>query len=637
MSEHSAEHYRSLFEAMPHGLACGHVLVDGPAPHDFVFVEVNHAFTTLTGFHDVVGKKVSEVVPGIRETHAALLGRLSEVALDGAPARFEVHLRARDVWFSVAAHCSAPGHFVAMFEPTTEPWVAAARLAGERREHELILDSINVGIVMLVDRKQLWVNRWMEEFSGYTNAEMVGESTRMYYPSDEAFEEFGRVATRVMADGRPFETDVELRRKDGTAVWVKYNGRWVDPAYRSKGILAVVSDKTAQRHADEALRASEARFRNLFESHSAVMLLVDPRSGEVIDANPAAASFYGHERAVLRTMNIRAINLMSPEQVAHSMADAAQTKQNTFVFPHRLADGSVRTVEVSSSLVEVEGRRLLFSIVQDITERARAQQALQELNSSLEGRIKAAVGELRAKDRVLIAQSRQAAMGEMIGNIAHQWRQPLNALGLILSNLSDAARFDELDVVAVKEAVASSKRLIQSMSQTISDFGNFLRPDRERVRFSSRAQIGETCKLIEASLRGSSIRLAVEAGPDLTLLGFPNEYAQVLLNLIANAREAILAAHSEGGAGTITLRLSMRDGLGCVTVEDDGGGIRPDVLERIFEPYFSTKKNGTGIGLYMSRQIVQSSMGGRLEARNVPGGAAFDVLTPLAEAAPEPG
>jgi PAS domain S-box-containing protein len=262
---------------------------------------------------------------------------------------------------------------------------------------------------------------------------------------------------------------------------------------------------------------------------------------------------------------------------------------------------------------------------------AGKQQQLEEINRSLGENISKAVSEIRQKDQVMIAQSRQAAMGEMIGNIAHQWRQPLNALGLLLANIKDAYDFNELDSDYLNSAVADGNRLVQKMSVTINDFRNFFNPGKEQVVFSARQQISEAIALVAASFKNDNIRIHLEASPDLRLFGFPNEYSQVLLNLLSNARDAMKA--SGAVSGLIRINLAERDGQGCVTVTDSGGGIRAESLDRIFEPYFSTKERGTGIGLYMSKMIIERNMQGSIAARNVEGGAEFTILTPLAKPA----
>jgi signal transduction histidine kinase len=204
----------------------------------------------------------------------------------------------------------------------------------------------------------------------------------------------------------------------------------------------------------------------------------------------------------------------------------------------------------------------------------------------------------------------------------------------LIANARDAARHGELDQAAVEEAAADANRLIQKMSTTISDFRDFLTPGKRKTVFSARAVIVETLRLLDASYRHDGVAIVLEGDADVSLLGFPNEYSQVVMNLLSNARQAILA--SKVTAGRITLRLETREDLGCLVLRDNGGGIPEAVVGRIFEPYFSTRPSGSGIGLTMSRQIVEQSMGGRLEARNVEGGAELTVLVPLAPAPTDP-
>ncbi len=251
---------------------------------------------------------------------------------------------------------------------------------------------------------------------------------------------------------------------------------------------------------------------------------------------------------------------------------------------------------------------------------------LEASNSSLQLRIDSAISELRQKDQVMISQGRQAAMGEMIGNIAHQWRQPLNALAMVLGNIKSAYQYNELTAEYIDKTVESGNRLIQKMSATINDFRNFFRPEKEKRLFPVREQIHHAIELIADGLSSQNVTIQLNAPFELMLNGFPNEYSQVLLNLFGNARDAI----KESGVvdGTITICLYERDAEVCTSISDNGGGIPHDVIDKIFEPYFSTKQMGTGIGLYMSKMIIERSMDGTIEARNTDGGAEFIIVTP---------
>lgn len=251
-----------------------------------------------------------------------------------------------------------------------------------------------------------------------------------------------------------------------------------------------------------------------------------------------------------------------------------------------------------------------------------------KINSELEQRVAEATAKSREKDHLLIQQSRLALMGEMINNIAHQWRQPLNALALLLSNIKEANEFNELDDDYLEKAIANGHRFIQKMSTTINDFRDFFRADKESGPFSALDQINDAVAIVDASFKNSNITIDLQADCNLRLRGYPNEYSQVMLNLLVNAKEAIQLRHID--KGLVRICFEQVGDRGRATVTDNGGGIPVEILDKIFEPYFSTKEMGTGIGLYMSKVIIEHNMHGRLSAKNIDDGAEFIVDVPLA-------
>lgn len=254
-------------------------------------------------------------------------------------------------------------------------------------------------------------------------------------------------------------------------------------------------------------------------------------------------------------------------------------------------------------------------------------QALQQLNASLEQRVAEELARSREKDHLLIHQSRLAAMGEMIGNIAHQWRQPLSALALVLGNIQDAEQYHELTDELLARKIADGHRLIDKMSTTINDFRDFFRPDKLCEPFCVRTALMTSIALVEASFTAHDIKVVTDIAEEVWTEGAVNEYSQVVLNLLSNAKEAILAR--QAGHGHIAVRVDRDGDRARLTITDNGGGITEHALPRLFEPYFSTKPGGTGIGLYMSKMIIENNMGGRLSARNTDTGAEFTLLTPL--------
>jgi C4-dicarboxylate-specific signal transduction histidine kinase len=248
------------------------------------------------------------------------------------------------------------------------------------------------------------------------------------------------------------------------------------------------------------------------------------------------------------------------------------------------------------------------------------------LNCSLEARIDRAVDEMRRKDQMLIVQGRLAAMGEMINNIAHQWRQPLNTLGLIIQQLPLFYESGEINEEILEENVGKSMALIQHMSRTIDDFRNFFKPDKEGVTFGVNQVIARTLSLIEKSFKDQKIGIALQTEGDPMANGYPNEYAQVLLNILMNASDE-LVGHNVDDA-LILIHAFAEGGRSVVTITDNAGGIADEIIDSLFDPYFTTKEpdKGTGIGLFMSKTIIEKNMGGSLTVRNTGSGAEFRIV-----------
>lgn len=255
----------------------------------------------------------------------------------------------------------------------------------------------------------------------------------------------------------------------------------------------------------------------------------------------------------------------------------------------------------------------------------KSEQRYRHLNETLELRVKGAVEELRTKDGLLLVQDRQAVLGEMISNIAHQWRQPLNMLGLLAQELPVFYQRGQLSAEYLNDNVKKTLEIIRNMSRTIDYFGNFFQPDTEKVHFRALELIEKVITLLEGGSASHGIRTEIIATGDPPINGYPNQFAQVILNLISNAREALLARTSVDP--TITITVAGESGRATVTIGDNAGGIPAGVIDKIFDPYFTTKgpDKGTGMGLYMCKTIIEKNMGGTLQARNFGAGAEFRI------------
>jgi len=242
------------------------------------------------------------------------------------------------------------------------------------------------------------------------------------------------------------------------------------------------------------------------------------------------------------------------------------------------------------------------------------------LNENLEIKVDQEIAKNRQNQEILFQQSKMASMGEMIGNIAHQWRQPLNALSALNVSLSmryHAGKLSEYDMYKFKN---KSNDLIQRMSDTIDDFRNFFYPDKSIETFVVDRAIEEAISFISSAYKINNITLINYTYTDKEIKNHKNELIQVLLNIFNNAKDAI--KEFNGGNGVVIVDVIELEESLKITIQDNGGGIKQDIIDRVFEPYFTTKfkADGTGIGLYMSKMIIEESMHGKLKLENTEDG-----------------
>lgn len=228
-------------------------------------------------------------------------------------------------------------------------------------------------------------------------------------------------------------------------------------------------------------------------------------------------------------------------------------------------------------------------------------------------------------EQLFIQQSRLAAVGEMIGYIAHQWRQPLNILGLLAQQAPLFYKRGKVDKEFLDDNAKKSMELIQHMSQTIDVFKNFFRPDKENFVFKVHKELAKTLSLIEGSFKEQHIGIEIVADEDTVIDGYPNEFSQVLLNILMNAMDVLI--EREVTLPKILINIGSENNRAVVTIVDNAGGVPKEIIGKIFDPYFTTKgpQKGTGVGLFMSKTIIEKNMGGCLTVRNVRGGAEFKI------------
>jgi len=514
------------------------------------------------------------------------------------------------------------------------------------------------------------VNQATEQITGVPRAQLIGSDFSDYFTEPDKAREGYR---KAFAEDLVRDWPLAIRHSTGHIAEVLYNATvFRDEAGKVQGVFAAARDVTERRRSERMLE---------FENHALAITSGSPPLDvtldilcrgieEILDGSLCSILLLDDDESHLRHAAapslsenyVKTIDGLAIGPTTCSCGTAAYTGRTVVVsdihndplwadfkplaLEHDLA--ASWSTPIFSAMGEVLGtftayRRTPYHptpfdlqvgertahLASLAIQRKRADEALKHLNETLEQRVTTEVAKNMEQERMLIQQSRLAAMGEMIGNIAHQWRQPLNALGLLLANIKDAHDFHELDAAMIEQSTAKGKQLINKMSTTIDDFRNFFKPNKEKTPFSLNRGIADTLEILSASLRNNNIAAYVEAGEEITAYGFPNEYSQVLLNILNNAKDALVAHKGENS--TIRIRIARSVDAAAVTISDNAGGIPADILPKIFDPYFTTKEKGTGIGLYMSKMIIEDSMNGKITVRNIEGGAEFTVTCPLAQ------
>ena len=299
---------------------------------------------------------------------------------------------------------------------------------------------------------------------------------------------------------------------------------------------------------------------------------------------------------------------------------AISSDANSFTSIHRVYDKNmqIKWVYNRTILIKDDNGNVIefYGYLNDITKLKMNEEELKE-------KIKLELEKNIEKDRLLIQQNKLASMGEMLGNIAHQWRQPLNNINLLIYFIRDS--YGKISQVELNETIKDAKLQIDYMSQTIDDFRNFYKPSKEKRLFDIKDSIIQSSKIVNASLEKHNIKLEI-LGKNVQIDGYENEFEQVVVNILNNAIDAkIIKSNSVKFDAKIQINVKEENAQIYISIFNNCGNIDEQILERIFEPYFTTKfeDQGTGIGLYMTKVIVEKNMQGKIEAKNLDDGVEF--------------
>ena len=361
-------------------------------------------------------------------------------------------------------------------------------------------------------------------------------------------------------------------------------------------------------------------------SADSIILIKDTRFKDCNQTTLATFNFDSKEELLKTHVSdfmpkYQADGTLSTKKMLKMLKLAHKKGYHSFEWQYKKRDGEIFWVDFILTRIYIDDEELLHGTFRDITKRKEREKSKEEFQTLLEKRVEEEVEKNRNKDKAMMYQSRLAQMGEMINMIAHQWRQPLSAITAATGTLSIRASRGKIDAQTVIKLSEKITEFSMHLSATIEDFRNFFKSNTSKVETDYQKITKSVFSIIESSLNTNHINLELEIVELYKLHTYENEIKQVLLNLIKNAEDVLV--EKEIKTPTITVKIDKYD----LIVSDNGGGVDEAILERIFEPYFSTKlqKNGTGLGLYMSKLIVEDHCKGKISVINSKDGASFKI------------
>lgn len=375
---------KEVLRQAPFGYAYHKLLLNGQGqPADYVFLDINPAFEEMTGLNgpDIIGKKATEALPGIRDGSFDWVEFYGQITLSGQKQELSQYSQPLERWYKITAFSPEKDHFVTLFQEISHEMAQIQALKNKNTEIErissdqrLIFDSTQDAMFLArVDDngeiRYIMNNAAHQELIGYTTQEVKDKT-----PEEVLGQEMGQSLKlsylKVLEEKRPIQLEETLAFRKGERTWHTV----ITPVLEDgvvKYIVGSRKDITLQKKAEEEKERLFQRLQAMFSGHMAVMLLIEPESGRILDANPSACQYYGYTREEIQQLRIEDINTLPKEEVEKLRLMAAKEKQKYFIFPHRMKSGEIRFVDVYSCPVAHNGEKLLYSIIFDVTDREK--------------------------------------------------------------------------------------------------------------------------------------------------------------------------------------------------------------------------------------------------------------------------
>ena len=647
--------YRSLFENMLNGFAYCRVLFEDGRPLDFIYLAVNAAFEAQTGLKDVVGKRVTEVIPGIRETDPHFFDVYGRVAMSGKPERFESFVEALQMWFQVSVYCPAPEHFVAVFDVITERKQAQVALQEFERRFATVFRSspVSMSITAVTTTRYVDVNDMFVRNSGFSREEIIGRTSEELQlfndPSDRE-----RLVAEVRQQGFAYCMRMRFRMKAGDI----RDGLISSQMIRLHGephLLSTIVDVTEHQRVEDEVRNAKAFLDSSINAVADPIFVKDEKRRFVL-VNDALCTIVGRPREGL--LGERMGTICSPANRSRfsgrwmPMSWRPEENLNEESLSN-LSSGEVRTIITRKTrYVDPSGKRFLVGVIRDVTDRKQ---------------LEAELGHARKLE----------AVGQLAAGIAHEINTPTQYVGDGVHFLREAfagyqrlvgqyrRAVEILDTAGGQEALVGEIREteqdidlpyleanvpgsftscedgISRISTIVRAMKEFAHPDQREKAPADLNQALQTTLAIARNEYKYVADVRTEFGELPPVLCHVGDLNQVFLNLIVNAAHSIGDVVGPGGGkGTIRIRTSIEGSMVRIDIADTGSGIPQAIRHRIFDPFFTTKEvgKGTGQGLAIARSTVVTKHRGSLTFETEVGlGTTFTIRLPIDGESPESG
>ncbi len=494
--------------------------------------------------------------------------------------------------------------------------------------YELAIIASNDGLWDIdLDTKNIFFSRkWLDMF-GYQKGEIknLQEWLNLIHQEDRPIVE-NRLRTHLEGKTEHFISEYRIKNKWNEYKWILVRGKaFRDKEKRPKRMLMMSMDIERRKRLSK-----ELQYVDLLVEYGRIVIFKwkndETLTPEYVSKSISSFGYATKDFENKRESFLNFVHKDDAKELQEDLGKALIKDEKSFTKVYRVIekDGTIRWVFNRTIFLKDDFGNVthLYGYITDITKMKLTEEELklkveEELAKNIE------------KDRILVHQSKLAAMGEMLGNIAHQWRQPLNNINLLTHFIRD--NYENLKKEDIEDIISDTKLQIDYMSQTIDDFRNFYQPTKDKVKFNLKESIESCIKIVDTQLEKTNMQVEV-SGDSVEILSYKNEFQQVILNILNNANDAALVKSKDKKFKAETkIRIQREENNVYISLENNCGEVNKEVMERMFEPYFTTKfeDQGTGIGLYMAKTIIEKNMNGSITAKNIKDGIVFTIILPL--------